>query len=55
MRRFRKPTAWEVFWLVTLGPFCLIGLVVQRVTKHLNRLATLWCKFLLSVYPEERS
>lgn len=48
----KLPTAWEVFWLVTLGPFFLLGWVLLHATKHLNRLAAHWCRFLLSVYPE---
>jgi hypothetical protein len=55
MRRFKGPTPWEVFWLATLGPFFVVGWLVLHTTKQLNRLAAYWCRFLLSVYPEERS
>lgn len=48
----RKPTAWEVFWILTLGPFFAIGWCLLHASKHVNRVASLWCRFLLSVYPE---
>jgi hypothetical protein len=53
VKRFKRPTAWEVFWLATLGPFFLLGWAVLHSTKHLNRLAGLWCRVLLSVYPKD--
>lgn len=52
MRRLKRPNAWEVFWLATIGPFFLVGWAVLHVTKHLNRLASLRCRYLLSVYPD---
>lgn len=38
-------------WLIAFGPFWLLGWGVLHATKHLNRLASWWCHFLMMVFP----
>jgi hypothetical protein len=40
-------------WLVFLGPLWLLGSAVLHATKHLNQAASLWCRFLMKLFPED--
>lgn len=43
--------AWVAMWWLVFGPLWLLGWGVLHASKHINRLASLWCRLLLSVYP----
>jgi hypothetical protein len=53
VKHFKRPTAWEVFWLATLGPFWLVSWGLAQGSYALHRLTSRWCRFLLSVYPKD--
>lgn len=40
-----------LLWLALLGPLWLVGWGVLDVTRRLNRIASMWCRFLLKFYP----
>lgn len=44
-----------LLWLVFIGPLWLVGWGVLHSTKVLNRVAAVWCKALLALFPVERS
>lgn len=44
---------WVLLWFVAFGPLWLVGWGVMNATRHLNRVAAMWCRMLLAIYPED--